>query len=179
MGGLFERAIAFNGNHREKILALNVGYQIYGQLQPTLALALITVRTPAFSEKISAARRERISRRYSCVGTFFYELGPGLRWGDSVARSSGSDCSYAGNRQQYFFNQLQCFARRHGVQTAVERLGLPEQLAAHRAGMLRRRSGVAEQSVAFYFQRQDCRRQRTLIQGVQPISAYTRTIRKK
>ncbi|MAK90915.1 MAG: TetR family transcriptional regulator [Oleibacter sp.] len=60
--GLFERAIAFNGNHREKILALNVGYQIYGQLQPTLALALITVRTPAFSEKISAARSERIQQ---------------------------------------------------------------------------------------------------------------------
>lgn len=53
---LFNRAIAFNGTPREKILALNFAYQLYGQLQPTLSLAVLTARTPAFAEKTSPER---------------------------------------------------------------------------------------------------------------------------
>lgn len=56
MEGLFTRAIAFDGKPREKILALNFAYQLYSQLQPTLSLAVLTARTPAFAEKTSAER---------------------------------------------------------------------------------------------------------------------------
>ena len=53
---LFNRAIAFEGKPREKILALNFAYQLYGRLQPTLSLAVLTARTPAFAEKTSPER---------------------------------------------------------------------------------------------------------------------------
>lgn len=55
---LFDKALAFEGRPRERLLALNYGYQLYSQLQPTLSLAVLTARTPAFAEKTSPERSQ-------------------------------------------------------------------------------------------------------------------------
>ncbi len=53
---MFSRAAAVDGTPREKMLALNVAYHLYASLQPTLSLAILSARTPSFSEKTSAER---------------------------------------------------------------------------------------------------------------------------
>ncbi|MCA6065330.1 TetR/AcrR family transcriptional regulator [Thalassolituus marinus] len=56
IGCLFDKALAFDGRPREKMVALNYAYQLYTQWQPTLSLAVLTARTPAFAEKTSEQR---------------------------------------------------------------------------------------------------------------------------
>ncbi|WP_430462799.1 TetR/AcrR family transcriptional regulator [Thalassolituus sp. LLYu03] len=56
MEHLFQRAATFDGNARERVLALHYADQLYARLQPTLSLAVLSARTPAFAEKISAER---------------------------------------------------------------------------------------------------------------------------
>ncbi len=60
MEDMFSRAAAFDGTLREKILAMNVAYHLYASLQPTLSLAVLSAKTPSFTEKTSAARSELI-----------------------------------------------------------------------------------------------------------------------
>lgn len=63
MEDMFSRAAAFDGTPREKILAMNVAYYLYANLQPTLSLAVLSAKTPSFTEKTSAARSELIDER--------------------------------------------------------------------------------------------------------------------
>lgn len=60
MEDMFSRAAAFDGTPREKILAMNVAYYLYANLQPTLSLAVLSAKTPSFTEKTSAVRSELI-----------------------------------------------------------------------------------------------------------------------
>lgn len=60
---MFSRAAAFDGTPREKMLALNVAYHLYASLQPTLSLAILSARTPSFTEKTSAERSALMEAR--------------------------------------------------------------------------------------------------------------------
>lgn len=54
---LFKRALAFNGNSREKALAVHFAYQLYTRLEPTLFLAVLSSKSPGVLENTSPERR--------------------------------------------------------------------------------------------------------------------------
>jgi AcrR family transcriptional regulator len=54
--GLFQRALAFDGNSREKAVAVHYSYQLYARLEPTLFLAVLSSKAPGVREKTSVER---------------------------------------------------------------------------------------------------------------------------
>ena len=52
----FERTAKFNGNTREKIIAMHVGYRIYARMEPVLSTCAIVAKTPWVLEKASPKR---------------------------------------------------------------------------------------------------------------------------
>lgn len=59
--GLFKKCHQFEGNAREQILSLYFGYQLHVQLNLTLFGALTMVRTPAYAEKVSDERNQKLA----------------------------------------------------------------------------------------------------------------------
>ena len=57
---LFLRAAAFEGNNRERLLALSTAYFIYALLSPAQAMAVLYVRTSDLDAKASTARLEKL-----------------------------------------------------------------------------------------------------------------------
>ncbi len=53
---LFARALAFDGNSRERILALHVGYRIYSRTEPVLSNCALMAKNPWVIEKASPER---------------------------------------------------------------------------------------------------------------------------
>ena len=53
---LFKKAGSFNGNSREKVLALHQAYLLSAQMQPILFSCLLTAKSPWVQEKSSQAR---------------------------------------------------------------------------------------------------------------------------
>ncbi|WP_168171442.1 TetR/AcrR family transcriptional regulator [Lacimicrobium sp. SS2-24] len=56
---LFERALQFNGNSREKLLALCFAYRLHALLNPTQFYCVLSAKTPAVLEKASPVRLEQ------------------------------------------------------------------------------------------------------------------------
>ncbi len=55
---LFNRALSFNGNSREKAVAVHYAYQLYARLEPTLFMAVLSSKAPGVREKTSIERTE-------------------------------------------------------------------------------------------------------------------------
>ncbi len=55
---LFMRALTFNGNSREKAVAVHYAYQLYSHLEPTLFMAVLSSKAPGVREKTSIERTE-------------------------------------------------------------------------------------------------------------------------
>ncbi len=53
---LFEKALAFEGGSRERILAIHFAYRLHTLTHPTLFLCVLTSQTPAVKEKASPQR---------------------------------------------------------------------------------------------------------------------------
>ncbi|WP_111976783.1 TetR/AcrR family transcriptional regulator [Algibacillus agarilyticus] len=53
---LFDKAIQFPGNARERALSVIFAYQLYSQLEPTLFMCVMSAKTPAVMEKTSPER---------------------------------------------------------------------------------------------------------------------------
>lgn len=53
---LFKRALTFDGNTREKALAVHYAYQLYTRLEPTLFMAVLSSKAPGVIENTSAER---------------------------------------------------------------------------------------------------------------------------
>jgi AcrR family transcriptional regulator len=54
----FKRALEFNGNSREKAVAVHYAYQLYARMQPTLFMAVLSSKAPGVREKTSAERMQ-------------------------------------------------------------------------------------------------------------------------
>lgn len=54
--GLFKRALEFEGNSREKALAVHYSYHLYTRLEPTLFMAVLSSKAPGVRENTSADR---------------------------------------------------------------------------------------------------------------------------
>jgi AcrR family transcriptional regulator len=59
---LFQRAIGFDGNSREKAVAVHYAYQLYARLQPTLFMAVLSSKAPGVREKTSLERMETMDK---------------------------------------------------------------------------------------------------------------------
>ncbi|KLV03580.1 TetR family transcriptional regulator [Photobacterium aquae] len=82
---LFRRALDFDGNSREKVLAMHVGYSLFTRLEPVLAMCVLTCRTPFVIEKTAPARLEHfnvLEEQMVAIGDAF--LQQGLDNGDLV-----------------------------------------------------------------------------------------------
>lgn len=55
---LFNRALSFNGNSREKAVAVHYAYQLYARLEPTLFMAVLSSKAPGVREKTSVERTQ-------------------------------------------------------------------------------------------------------------------------
>lgn len=55
---LFKRALTFDGNSREKAVAVHYAYQLYARLQPTLFMAVLSSKAPGVREKTSPERTQ-------------------------------------------------------------------------------------------------------------------------
>lgn len=55
---LFEKALAYEGSSRERILAVHFAYRLHTLTHPTLFLCVLTSQTPAVKEKASEHRLE-------------------------------------------------------------------------------------------------------------------------
>lgn len=53
LNNLFTRAIKFNGNTREKLIAVQFAYLLYSQLKPTQFMCVLSCKTSAVAEKTS------------------------------------------------------------------------------------------------------------------------------
>ncbi len=53
---LFKRAVTFNGNSREKAVAIHYAYQLYARHEPILFMAVLSSKAPGVREKTSPAR---------------------------------------------------------------------------------------------------------------------------
>jgi AcrR family transcriptional regulator len=53
---LFKHAVTFNGNSREKAVAIHYAYQLYARHEPTLFMAVLSSKAPGVREKTSPAR---------------------------------------------------------------------------------------------------------------------------
>ncbi|HDM8056277.1 TetR/AcrR family transcriptional regulator [Vibrio harveyi] len=58
----FERTANFDGNTREKIIAMHVGYRIYARMEPVLSTCAIVAKTPWVIEKASPARLNELNK---------------------------------------------------------------------------------------------------------------------
>ncbi|WP_252492093.1 TetR/AcrR family transcriptional regulator, partial [Escherichia coli] len=58
----FERTANFDGNTREKIIAMHVGYRIYARMEPVLSTCAIVAKTPWVLEKASPERLNELNR---------------------------------------------------------------------------------------------------------------------
>ncbi len=56
--GLFQRAQAFRGTTRERMLATHFAYLLYSRLYPMMFLLVITAKSPGVTEKASVRQRE-------------------------------------------------------------------------------------------------------------------------
>ncbi|WP_087023975.1 TetR/AcrR family transcriptional regulator [Thaumasiovibrio subtropicus] len=57
---LFRRAVTYDGNSRERLLALHVAYYLYSRMEPVMSMCVINTRTPWVIEKTSQARLEEM-----------------------------------------------------------------------------------------------------------------------
>jgi len=71
---MFLRAQAFDGTPREVALAIHYAYRLHLKLHPTLSLALVTARTPAFAEKTSPERARILRANDHRLFTIAYEV---------------------------------------------------------------------------------------------------------
>ena len=58
LSDIFFRAASFDGNSREKMLAIGIGYMLHSQLNPTEFMMVISAKTPSVTEKSSQKRQE-------------------------------------------------------------------------------------------------------------------------
>ncbi|NOI83688.1 TetR/AcrR family transcriptional regulator [Vibrio tubiashii] len=58
---LFARAGEFEGNTREKVIALHVGYRIYARMEPVLSTCAIMAKSPWVLEKASPERVKELN----------------------------------------------------------------------------------------------------------------------
>ena len=56
--GLFERARQFEGNSRERILAVHFSYLLYARIYPMMFMLVISAKSPGVTEKASDKQRE-------------------------------------------------------------------------------------------------------------------------
>lgn len=82
---LFRRALAFDGNSREKVVAMHVGYSLFTRMEPVLSLCVLTSRTPLVIEKSSPQRLASFSElEEELVGISDQFLANGLESGALV-----------------------------------------------------------------------------------------------
>ena len=58
LSDLFERAMTFEGNSREKMLAVGYAYMLHSMLNPTEFMLVISAKTPSVREKSTEKRQE-------------------------------------------------------------------------------------------------------------------------
>ncbi|KGY12717.1 TetR family transcriptional regulator [Vibrio tubiashii] len=58
---MFARAAEFEGNTREKVIALNVGFRVYVRMEPVLSTCAIIAKSPWVLEKASAERVNQLN----------------------------------------------------------------------------------------------------------------------
>ncbi|MFD2179988.1 TetR/AcrR family transcriptional regulator [Veronia pacifica] len=59
---LFKRAVMFDGNYREKLMAVHAAYALFFRLEPALANCILSCRTPTVTEKSSPERLEGLRK---------------------------------------------------------------------------------------------------------------------
>ncbi|MCG7495365.1 TetR/AcrR family transcriptional regulator [Vibrio sp. Of7-15] len=59
---MFQTALTFEGNSREKALAFHVAYRTFSRLEPILFMCVLTAKTPWIVEKTSTARNEQLNK---------------------------------------------------------------------------------------------------------------------
>ena len=57
---LFEQALSFEGHPREVVVAAHFAYRLHLQRFPVFSATLMTARTPAFAEKVTAERAQQM-----------------------------------------------------------------------------------------------------------------------
>lgn len=58
LADVFQRATSFDGNSRERMLAIGFGYMLHSMLNPTEFMLVITAKTPSVTEKATLKRQE-------------------------------------------------------------------------------------------------------------------------
>ena len=66
----FKRALEFNGNSREKAVAVHYAYQLYARMQPTLFMAVLSSKAPGVREKTSVERVQVMDALEFEINTF-------------------------------------------------------------------------------------------------------------
>ena len=74
IGDYFNRAMQFEGSSRDKGTILMLSYLIWTKLNPTLLFIMLSVHTPAFHERCSAARLERHEQLHDYLMQPVFEL---------------------------------------------------------------------------------------------------------
>lgn len=80
---LFRRAADFEGNSREKMMAVGIAYKLHSLLHPTEFMLVISAKTPAVREKSTPKRQEEhLEIEQSILGIMLEIISKGLSSGD-------------------------------------------------------------------------------------------------
>jgi AcrR family transcriptional regulator len=80
---MFKRAAEFEGNSRERMLAIGFAYMLHSQLNPTEFMLVISAKTPAVREKSSAKQQEKhLALESQLLGSILNVINAGLASGE-------------------------------------------------------------------------------------------------
>lgn len=67
---LFHRAMTFDGNRRERALAMHYAYRLFSQLQPVLFMTVVNAKSPGAVDRASAHRQQAVDEASNRIGDF-------------------------------------------------------------------------------------------------------------
>ncbi len=123
---LFKKAAVFEGNSRERILAIHFAYRLHSLAYPTLFLCVLTSQTPAVKEKADPKRllmQEQLDKELTGYCDKLFELG--IEQGDIDSGISVSQLTFSSWALSFGSNALLTMA---GSVEGVQRLDQDQAL---------------------------------------------------
>lgn len=124
LSDIFFRGASFDGNSREKMLAIGIGYMLHSQLNPTEFMMVISAKTPSVTEKSSQKRQEEHKElETQLLGKLLGIISEGLATGDLNLAPHLSPAQVAFSLWAMSFGTIAL------LQENVERCGVRQQMS--------------------------------------------------
>ncbi|MBE9398884.1 TetR/AcrR family transcriptional regulator [Pontibacterium sp. N1Y112] len=127
LADIFFRAASFDGNSREKMLAIGIGYMLHSQFDPTEFMLVISAKTPSVTEKSSQKRQEEHQElETKLLGTILQIISEGLANGELTLAPHLSPAQVAFSLWAMSFGTIAL------LQDNVERCGVRQEMTLER-----------------------------------------------